>query len=372
VSEVKVTALPSPPTGFGAALSMGVEEEFLLVDAGTGAPAPAAGAVLGDADGVLDLQAEITRYQVESATSVCLTTAEIRDQLVVSRQTLSDLAREHGTRVVATGTPVFGAQRPPPLTDDRRYRAIAQWYGPLVDGLTICGCHVHIGIPDEETGVLISNHLRPWLPVLLAISANSPFFEGRDTGYASWRYVTWSPWPSAGAPPWFASAADYHRGTGTLRTSGAAMDAAMVYWDVRLSANHPTVELRVCDVAATVDEAVLIAALVRAVAATAVAGAPALPVSDLALRTSLWRAARDGVGGLGVEPRTGQLVPAADRVRALLEWARPALQVHGDEELADEGVARLLVDGDGAARQRRAFRRRGSLTDVVDLLVEQT
>ncbi|RKT56321.1 carboxylate-amine ligase [Saccharothrix australiensis] len=372
MSEVEVTALPRPRTEFDTALSIGVEEEFLLVDADTGALVPLAGEVLGDADGVLDLQAEITRYQVESATSVCLNMAEVRDDLLLSRRTLRDLARVHGARVVATGTPVLAGGRPPPLTDRERYRDIARRYGSLVDVLTICGCHVHVGIPDEETGVLISNHLRQWLPVLLAISANSPFSEGRDTGYASWRYLSWSPWPSAGAPPWFASPEDYHLNARALRMSGAAMDAGMIYWDVRLSANHPTVELRVCDVAATVAEAVLIAALTRAIAATAVTGRPALPVSDLVLRTGLWRAARDGVEGAALEPRTGRLVPAADRVRALVEWTRPALRASGDEDLVDEGVARLLVDGCGATRQRRAFQRRGSLADVVDMLAEQT
>ncbi|WP_309116720.1 glutamate--cysteine ligase [Saccharothrix sp.] len=372
MSEVEVVAPPRPGAGSSGALSIGVEEEFLLVDAVTGDLVPLAGAVLGDADGELDLQAEMTRFQVESATAVCRTMGEVREQLLLARQALRGLAREHGARIVASGTPVLGGSRPPPLTDRPRYRDIARQYGSLIDGLTICGCHVHIGIPDEETGVRISNHLRPWLPVLLALSANSPFSEGRDSGYASWRYVSWSPWPSAGAPPWFASADDYHLRTETLRMSGAALDQGMVYWDVRLSANHPTVELRVCDVAGTVDEAVLIAAVVRALAATALSGEPAPVVSDLGLRTALWRAARDGVEGAAVEPRTGRLVGAAEQVRALVEWVRPALRECGDEELVVDGVERLLVDGGGAARQRRAFARRGSLLDVVDLLVAQT
>ncbi|MEV0679432.1 glutamate--cysteine ligase [Actinosynnema sp. NPDC050436] len=372
MSEVDVSALPRPRTEFDAALSVGVEEEFLLVDAVTGALTPVAGEVLGDSDGVLDLQAEMTRYQVESATAVCRTMDEVRAQLVQSRRALRGLAEAHGARIVATGTPVLGGTRPPPLTDRQRYRDIEHRYGSLIDALIICGCHVHVGIPDEESGVRIANHLRQWLPVLLSISANSPFSEGRDTGYASWRYLSWSPWPSAGAPPWFASAEDYHLATHTLRTSGAAMDVGMVYWDVRLSASHPTVELRVCDVGATVEEAVLVAALVRGIAAVALSGAAAFPVSDLVLRAALWRAARDGVEGAGVEPHTGRLVAAADLVRALVEWVRPALRASGDEELVDDGVGRLLLDGGGAARQRRAFTRRGELGDVVDLLVAQT
>ncbi|MBW4720896.1 carboxylate-amine ligase [Saccharothrix obliqua] len=372
MSEVDVSAAPRPRTGFHTALTVGVEEEFLLVDAGTRKLVPLAAAVLDRADGVLDLQAEMTRFQVESATPVCRTMDEVRQQIVLGRHTLSALAGEHNARIVATGTPVLGGHRPPPLTDRQRYREIAHRYGSLIDGLTICGCHVHVGIPDEETGVLISNHLRQWLPVLLAISANSPFSEGRDTGYASWRYLSWSPWPSAGAPPWFGSADEYRAGTRTLHTSGAVMDAGMIYWDVRLSASHPTVEVRVCDVAGTVEEAVLIAALVRAIAVVAMSGEPAYPVPDLLLRTALWRAARDGVEGAGVEPRTGRLVPAVDLVRGLVEWTRPALRADGDEDLVVDGVARLLADGGGAARQRRAYARRGELADVVEMLVAQT
>ncbi|WP_306749119.1 carboxylate-amine ligase [Saccharothrix yanglingensis] len=368
----KATAMPLPRPVSDLPLSVGVEEEFLLVDPGTGALRPIAGAVLGGADGELDLQPEMTAFQVESATAVCRTMAEVREQLSAARRELAALAARHGARVVATGTPVLPERRPPPLTEGERYRAIAAEFGSLVDSLTICGCHVHIGIPDRETGLLICNHLRQWLPVLLAVSSNSPFGEGRDTGYASWRYLLWSPWPSAGAPPWFSSVEDYRSGTRSLLESGAALDEAMVYWDVRLSVKHPTVELRVCDVAATVDEAVLVAALVRAVAAMAVAGAPAFPVSDRALRAALWRSARDGLAGAGFDPRSGRLVPAADLLRGLVDRVRPALRAAGDEELVVDGVERLLVDGTGAARQRRAFARRGEISDVVSFLVEQT
>jgi carboxylate-amine ligase len=368
----EVTALPLPRVVSDLPLSVGVEEEFLLVDASTGVLVPLAGEVLGDARPGLDLQTEMTLYQVESATGVCRSMAEVREQLLAARLALAALAEARGARVVATGTPVLGGLRPPPLTESDRYRTIAAEYGSLVDGLTICGCHVHIGIPDEDTGVLISNHLRPWLPTLLAISANSPFGDGRDTGYASWRYLSWSPWPSAGAPPWFESAEDYHRSTRVLRSGGAALDPAMVYWDVRLSHRHPTVELRVCDVAATVDEAVVLAALVRAIAVMALAGVPAQRVPDLALRTALWRSARDGLDGAGIEPLSGRLVPAVDMVRALVDWTRPALRGAGDEDLVVDGVDRLLLDGTGAVRQRRAFQRRGSLADVVDMLAAQT
>jgi carboxylate-amine ligase len=158
-----------------------------------------------------------------------------------------------------------------------------------------------------------------------------------------------------------------------MQASGAAMDSATIYWDVRLSVAHPTVELRVCDVAATVDEAVLIAALTRAIAATALGSpTPASPVAPHLLRAALWRAARDGLEGTNVDLATGELVRASSQVHALVRWVRPALETVGDYELVTDGVDRMVLDGSGAERQRRAFRRRGKLSDVVDLLVRQT
>lgn len=374
MSKTGISPLPRPRETFTKALSIGVEEEFLLVDADSREVAPSAAKVLSTArETGCDLQAELTEFQVESATPVCRTMDEVRAELTAARGALNALAAQHGARIVATGTPLLGAVHPAPLTDDPRYRRMEVEYGRLIHELTICGCHVHVGIPDDETGVLISNHLRPWLPVLLAISANSPFAQEKDTGYASWRYLAWSPWPSAGATPWFDSAQDYHDGRRALQASGAAMDAATIYWDVRLSANHPTVELRVCDVAATVDEAVLIAALTRAIAATALSARTKAPrVSPYLLRAALWRSARDGLEGAGVDLDSGELVPASTLLQSLVQWARPALEASDDYDLVTDGVDRLLLDGSGAARQRRAFSRRGELSDVVDLLISQT
>ncbi|KAA2261689.1 YbdK family carboxylate-amine ligase [Solihabitans fulvus] len=366
--------LPQPRPSSDDQLSIGVEEEFLLVDPDTRNITPVAPSVLAAAgERIFGLQPEITTFQVETATPVCRTMSELREHLVLSRRTLAGVAGEQGARLVASGTPVLGRVRPAPLTPNPRYERMAEVYGTLAGGMIICGCHVHIGVPDDDTGVRISNHLRAWLPTLLAISVNSPFWGEHDTGYASWRYLVWARWPSAGPPPWFDSAEDYHAALGSLLDSGAAMDRGMLYWDVRLSANHPTVELRVCDVAGTVDEAVLIAALGRAIAGMALFGteAAAAPPPHV-LRAALWRSAKDGLEGAGVDPRTGKLVPAAALVKHLMTWARPALEASGDFELVSSSVDRMLMDGSAAQRQRNAFRTRGRLSDVVDLLTAQT
>jgi carboxylate-amine ligase len=378
VSEVRFDTRDRSRSAAGTAtaelLSVGVEEEFILVDSVTGRLADRAPDVLASAGGGgYDLQPEITLNQVETATGICRTMPEVREQLAGARRRLAQQAERHGARLVASGTPVFGTTAPNVLTPVPRYQRIRREFRALLGDLPVCGCHVHIGLPDDEARVLVSNHLRPWLPTLLAIGANSPFADDTDTGYASWRYLMWGRWPSAGPPPWFESAASYYAAREEVISSGAAMDVGMLYWDARLSANHPTIELRVSDVAATVDEAVLLAAIVRGIATTALfSDVPALPVAQHVLRPALWRAARDGLEGLGVDLRTGELTPAGALAAALVRSIRPALEFTGDYELVNESLARLLLDGSGAARQRAAFARRGRLEDVVGFLAGQT
>ncbi|MBP2330144.1 carboxylate-amine ligase [Kibdelosporangium banguiense] len=355
-----------------AQLTVGVEEEFLLVDVKSGRLADRAQDILAGFGGDYDLQAEITLSQVETATGICQTMGELHEQLTNSRRLLSEQAERHEAWLVASGAPVLG-RGSPVVTPLPRYHRITREFRALIGDLPVCGCHVHIGLPDDDARVVVSNHLRFWLPTLLAIGANSPYCNDVDTGYASWRYLMWGRWPSAGPPPWLDSPATYYAAREHVIASGAAMDLGMLYWDIRLSANHPTIEVRVSDVAATVEDAVLLAALVRGIATTALAsGARGLPVPQHMLRPALWRAARDGLEGLGVDLHTGDLAPAADLAAALVRWIRPALEMTGDYDLVDDSMARLVLDGCGAARQRAAFARHGGLGEVVSFLAAQT
>jgi carboxylate-amine ligase len=367
--------VPAPrPAAKRAPLTVGVEEEFLLVDYRTRRVSPRAPQVLAAASGRLPgLQPEITQFQLETATPVCHTMAEVRENIVASRENLATTARRHGLRLAATGTPVLGRAAPPPLTDNVRYQQMATEFGAVTDGLSICGCHVHVGISGPEEGIRASNYLRPWLPVLLALSANSPFWEGRDTGYASWRYLVWARWPTSGPPPVFESPEQYEHALRSLLQAGAAMDRHMAYWDIRLSQRHPTIEVRVCDVAATADEVVLIAALTRAMVAMALEDTrPPLAMPHHLLRAAGWRAARDGLDGSCVNPVTGHTLPTPVLARQLIGRVRPALEDAGDLDLVLDLLESLVAKGCGATRQRRAFGRNGKLTDVVDLLTAQT
>lgn len=353
----------------------GVEEEFLLVDPVTRAVAPQAAAVLERAKAALkdQVSGEITKFQVETKTLPCQHAGELLDQLTGARESLAAAAGAEGLRIVASGTPVLGAAIPPPITEGaRQARGTANFRG-LHDEQSICAMHVHVEMPDRERAVLVSNHLRPYLPTLISLTANSPYWAERDTGYASWRIIAWSRWPVAGPPPYFTSAAHYDELVATLLAAGGLVDEGTIFWDIRPSAHLPTLEVRVADMPITAAESVLFAVLVRALvinAATAIDRGDHGPVIPAELlRLAYWRAARDGLDGHGIDVHTGQLVPATELVSALLKAAQPVLAEHGELDRVTGWLENLVRAGDGAARQRAAAASRGRLTDVVDHLI---
>ncbi|MFD7782908.1 glutamate--cysteine ligase [Streptomyces nojiriensis] len=359
-------------------LTVGVEEEFLLVDARSLRVVPAAPLVLATADGLPgELHPEGTRYQVEISTPIAHSAASLRAELAALRRTLSRAARAHGCRLLAAPSPVVAVEGPLHLTDDLpRQREQHRRFGALTDTLVSCGRHIHIGTLDVDTAVAVSNRIRPWLPTLIALAANSPFWGGRDTGHASWRAMAWSGWPSAGLPPHFTSTAHFRRSVQTLLGSGAALDTKMVYWDLRPSGHWPTLEIRAPDMSPDIDSAVLQAELARALVATALREIaerrPEPAVRDDVLRLARWRAAHDGLEGFGLDPYTGTELPAADLAEALLDLVAPELAAAGDLDHAAKTLATLLRDGSGAHRQRVAFARRQDLTDVLRHLTDET
>jgi carboxylate-amine ligase len=352
-------------------LTLGVEEEFLLVDADgrLSRQGPEVVEHTEAPDG--ELQEELNRCQVESATGICGTAEEIVAQLGKLRERLAATAAERGLRVIPSGTPLLAEESSPEITPNPRYRKAAAEFGATAHLGTTCGCHVHVAVPDGETGVRLSNHLRPWLPLLLTLTANSPFENGRDTGYCSWRHQQWARWPSAGPPPAFDSHDHYETTIATMLRSGAMMDRAMLYWDIRLSDSHPTLEFRISDVAGKAEEAALLAIIIRGLTQVTLdrldEPVPTLP-SEI-LRANLWRAARDGLSGRTLHPLTQQLSPVDEQWNDLVELIAPALRAEpGDEDFVKHGMAALRETGGGAHRQRQAFARRHDLHDVLDEL----
>ncbi|MEW2354740.1 glutamate--cysteine ligase [Spirillospora sp. NPDC029432] len=354
------------------ALRFGVEEEYFVADPSSRKVVPRAPAVVERASATLGERAstELIDFLGEAKTSPCHDSAKLAEQVAEMRSAMAAAAAAEGLRLVATGTPVLGELLPPPIGAGARYAESLATYRALDDEQCICSCHVHVEMPDPGRAVLVSNHLRPWLPALLALSANSPYWAGRDTGHACWRVMSWARWPVAGPPPFFRSPEHYEELVETLLGCGALMDTATIFWDVRPSARLPTLEVRLGDVAMTAAESVLFAVLTRALVQVSLdaveAGEPAPEPPPELLRAAYWLAARNGLAGDGVDVRTGRPVPFRALAGDLLAHVRPALARTGDLGLVAAGMRELLDRGTGAERQRAAYRRRDLLTDVVD------
>jgi carboxylate-amine ligase len=363
--------------GGATGLTLGVEEEYLLLDPLTGHNMPVAEEVytaLPDDARALSRR-EFRRSMVEMVTPVCGTLDAVRLNLLALRLAAAKAAATAGAHLVAVGaTPV--ADPADDISDDARFRRIIGHYGPIVAHPAVCGCHIHVGVPDRDLAIKVGNYLRIWLPVVQAIAVNSPLHAGVDTGHASWRAMLLDRWPSLGPTPYFASTDDYERTVRALVDSGVMLDETMVLWHARPSARYPTVEVRVADVCPTVDDTVLVAGLVRGLVATAIddiaAGRPAPRTRGHLLRAAHWNAAHAGLAATLTDPRTGRSRPGFDVVDELFGTVSPALHRHGDLSLVRRGLARLRAQGTGADRQRRLYARTRDVGAVLADLARQT
>lgn len=342
-----------------------MEEELLLIGAESRTAVPLAGRLLARAaDERIDgspLTGELHREMLEVITRPHDALHTLHDEVVANRATADRLARLLGARAVPLAT--CPSSTVPHPSDAARYRRMLDRYGSLPRRILSCGLHVHVGIASDDEGVAVLDRIRTWTPVLLAMSVNSPFHDGVDTGHASWRSVAWNQWPSSGPMEVYGSAERYRRATRTLLDTGTLLDPGMLYFDARLSHHHPTVEVRVADVPLDPGTTTTIAALVRALADTAVEdwrdGRPPAEASVSAIRLANWCASSNGLAGDLVDPLTWRPAPARDVVGALLAKVMPALAANGDDQVVERGVADLFRFGTGAERQRAAHRDTG-------------
>jgi carboxylate-amine ligase len=353
-------------------MTFGVEEEFLVVDALDGELVPRSKELLPEARQFLgeEVSPELNLCQIEVGTPVCQETAELREHLARLRRGLCLAGTDLDLRIAATGTHPFTSWTEQEIDlSSERFSRIEDVYRIVARQQVICGCHVHVGIDDPDLTIQVMNHVRPHLGTLLALSANSPFWQGLDTGYDSYRMQVWERWPTAGLPPVLADRADYDELVTRLQGVGAIEDATFLYWHVRPSAHYPTLEFRIGDVCLHVDDTVAYAALIRGLAwSTAMrcleGRRPEVPEDDLIL-SAIWRAGRYGVSDQLVSPNDWCLKPAVDVLSETLDFARPGLDAHDDWELVRDWVARVLREGNGATRQRQAFQRDGDPHSVI-------
>ncbi|MGA4837415.1 glutamate--cysteine ligase 2 [Streptomyces sp. G45] len=388
--------------------TVGVEEELLLFDRASGEPRALSAAVLARAardaddrpDGAEDVGAtgsggaprngdsdsddqcaqddsferELHGHQIEFATRPQSDMDSLCAEIVRWRAEAARHAGDVGGSVAALATSPLPAS--PSVNVGGRFQWMEEQFGLTTQEQLTCGCHVHVSVESDEEGVAVVDRIRPWLAVLVALSSNSPFWQGKDSQYASYRSRVWGRWPMAGPTELFGSAERYQRQVDDMVSSGVLHDRGMVYFDARLSHRYPTVEIRVADVCLDAGTTVAIAALARALVETAArewrAGTPPLGHSVSLLRLAAWRAARSGLDDALLHPLSMRPVPSAEVVRALLDHVTDALADSGDLTLVREQTARLLETGTGARVQRRLFSRTDSLSAVITECVQRT
>jgi carboxylate-amine ligase len=362
--------------------TFGVEEELLIVDQTTGHPVAASRQLLHRRDRAMsspyasspEMTAEMQQEMIEVVTSPHESLASLADEIRNGRALADRSARRVGARAVALATCPTSVHPHP--NQRQRYQVMMERYGTTARNSLACGQHVHVSIDTREEGVAILDRIRVWLPTLIALSANSPFCNGEDTGYASYRSVTWRQWPSAGPTDIFGSFAAYREYEEQLLATGTLLDAAMLYFDARLSRNHPTIEVRVADVCLDASASATIAGVVRGLVETAATewqlGRCAPPVSAGAIRLASWAAGRSGLAGDLVDPLTGHPKPARAVIGLLLEHIRPALEAADDWDAITSGVDDLLVNGTGADWQRQTFADTGRFEAVLLLAADAT
>ncbi|MHC3473548.1 carboxylate-amine ligase [Streptomyces sp. 7R007] len=353
---------------------IGVEEEFHILEVESGLLVPRADQVLRRLP-QRGFTAELHQSTVESNSGVHASLDSLYTDLSRTRRRLDAAVSSLGLAVVAAGTAPLAPAFSGHPTADARYRHMVEEYRQVADEQLICGAQIHVDVPDRDTAVGVMCAISPWLPVLLALSASSPFWQGSDTGYASWRTLVWQRWPTAGPVGCYAGAAEYDAAVDELVRAGIISDAGMIYHDVRPSAHLPTLELRICDACPRVETVVLLAGLFRALVTDArerrAAGAVVCDGHHEWLRGASWRAARSGLEGTLVDPETRQEAPAARVVRTLLSRLRPALEAHGDWSTVNALTRQALAEGSAARRMRRTAREEDLLA-CADMLIAET
>ncbi len=358
---------------------MGVEEEFLLVGP-DGSPVAKAQEAL-DASGHDNhdggtgaLEPEFMEEQLETATHPRASLSDLAAEIRAGRARAQEAVDRVDARVAALAT------SPVPFTGTTvsrlRYQKARHVFGMTAREQLTSGCHVHVGVEDDTEGVAVIDRIGPWLATVLALSTNSPFWQGSDTDYASYRSQVWTRWPTAGPTRAFGSPEEYHAAVAALVATDTVLDQNMVFFDARLSPTYPTVEVRVMDVCLDPDTTTLVAALVRGLVETAAReaaeGVTAPSAPPELLRTAAWRAGRSGLEGDLVSPRTWRPAGAHDVVGQLVDHVREALRDADDLDAVTELLGKVWSTGGGAAQQRAWFAEAGDLHGVVERAVEIT
>lgn len=366
--------------------TVGIEEEYLLIDPTTGDLAgDPPDTILKDCEARLGKQVspEFLRSQIEVGTKVCGTMAEAAKDLANLRRTIAEIAGEHGLKIIAASTHPFAAWGAQKHTEKERYSALAEDLQGVARRLLISGMHVHVGIDDDELRIDLMNQIAYFLPHLLVLSTSSPFWQGQNTGLKSYRIAVWHELPRTGLPEQFDSFGEYRRHVSMLVETGIIEDATKLWWDVRPSERFPTLEMRVCDLCPLIEDTVCIAAIYRCLTRMLWRlrrnNQRWRKYANMLITENRWRAQRYGMDEGLIDFGIGKIVPYPNLLDEIIELVTPDAEYFGcAKEVAHART--VLKRGSSAHRQVGVYEAaiasgaddRAALKAVVDSLADET
>jgi carboxylate-amine ligase len=357
--------------------TLGVEEEFQIVDPVTRELRSHIQQIIDEGKMILQEQVKAEMHQsvVEMGTEICQDISEARREVTKLRSELAKLAMKSGLRIAAAGTHPFSHWKDQKITEHPRYKQVVDDMQQVARANLIFGLHVHVGIDDRELAIHIMNAARYFLPHIFALSTNSPFWLGRNTGFKSYRVIVFDRFPRTGIPDYFNSVSEYDNYINLLVKTNCIDNAKKVWWDIRMHPFFSTLEFRICDIPMRVDETIALAALMQAV----VAKLYKLIRQNLGFRLyrraliseNKWRASRYGIGGKLIDFGKKEEVPTMDLINELLEFVDDVVDELGSRKELDY-IQEIIKMGTGADRQLAVWEQSYDTKNVVDLIIEET
>ena len=360
------------------ALTVGIEEEYQLIDPTTGELKGVITELLKDDRMILkqvEIMPELHQSMVEIGTTPCESVQKARSELFELRATVGKMAAKQDASIAAAGTHPISSWRNQAITPFERYQGIVQDMQDAARQILIFGMHIHIGIEDREFAIDAMNTLKYFTPHILALSSSSPFWEGRLTGLKSYRSAIFKFLPRTGISPYFVSYADYERFVNVLVRSGSIEDASKIYWDLRPHHSYPTLELRICDLCTNLDDAICCAALYQALVLKHYKmrrdNIQFRQYPNALIEENKWHAVRYGIDGKLLDLGREEERPARELIQELIEFVDDVVDDLGTRKEVDHALT-ILERGSSADRQCALFEKTGDLKAVVDWLIEET
>lgn len=357
--------------------TLGIEEEYQVIDPKTRELVSHEQKIIQEAEKVMANQAtpEMHEAMVEVGTKICTDITDARKQVTFLRKSITEIADGLGFKIGAAGTHPFSQWADQPITPKDRYLMLINELQDTARGNLIFGLHVHVGIEGKAMALHVQNSLRYFLPHIFALSTNSPFWEGRNTGFKSFRPMVFNKFPRTGIPDYFESISEYNDFISLLIKTGCIDEATKIWWDIRIHPKFPTIEIRICDIPLTVDETIAIAAIIQALCAKLVKlrqhNMNYMSYKRSLITENKWRASRYGIEGKLIDFGREAELPMRELVSELVDFVDDVIDDLGSREEVEK-VFDLFDKGTGADRQLKVFEETGDVKDVVDYIISQT